>query len=66
MGQTDDGRFVMVLANDRRDFTLLETFAAVVVESECGGDDKPYEVTPISPCGPGKPGAAFTGIPTLH
>jgi hypothetical protein len=58
VGQTDDGRFVMVLANDRRDFTLLETFAAVEVESECGGDDKPYEVW--------KAGRAFTGIPTLH
>ena len=48
----------MVLAIDRRHFTLLETFAAVEVESECGGDDKPYEVW--------EAGRAFTGIPTLH
>jgi hypothetical protein len=50
VGGDDAGRMVIVLAIEPRDFETLLTFGAVEVESECGGDDEPYECTPMSPC----------------
>ena len=66
VGRDDAGRMVIVLAIERHDFEKLLTFGAVDVESECGGDDEPYECPPMSPCWAWEAGRAFTGIPTLH
>ena len=44
VGRDAAGRMVIVLAIEPRDFEQLLTFGAVEVESECGGDDEPYEV----------------------
>ena len=66
VGRDDAGRMVIVLAIEPRDFEKLLTFGAVAVESEDGGDDEQYEVTPMSPCWAWEAARAFTGIPTLH
>ena len=66
VGRDDAGRMVIVLAIEPRDFEKLLTFGAVAVESEGGGDDEQYEVTPMSPCWAWEAARAFTGGPTLH
>ena len=63
VGRADDGRFVMVLAIDPRDFNQLLTFGAVEVESECGGDDEPFDCPPVSPCWFEEAAARFVGLP---
>ena len=67
VGRDDAGRMVIVLAIEPRDFQKLLTFGAVEIESECGGDDEPYEVTPVSPCWLSEAGRvmALAGMP-LH
>ena len=67
VGRDDAGRMVIVLAIEPRDFDKLLTFGAVEVESECGGDDEPYECTPMPPCWFREAGRVMglTGIP-LH
>jgi hypothetical protein len=65
VGQDAAGRIVIQVAVDRRDFELLMRFGAVEVESECGGDDEPYECTPMSPCWFWEAMPAFAGVP-LH
>ena len=50
IGRADDGRVVMLLAIEPRDFRQLETFGSVAVESENGGDDEPYECLPDPVC----------------
>jgi hypothetical protein len=66
IGRDAAGRFVIQVAVDRRDFELLMSFGAVDVESECGGDEEPYECMPMSPCWYWEAGREFTGIPTFH
>lgn len=60
VGKDDAGGVVIQFAVDRRDFEALMAFGAV--ESEDGGDDEPYEVTPMSPCWAWEAGRVFTGI----
>ena len=66
VGRDDAGRMVIVLAIERHDFEKLLTFGAVDVESECGGDDEPYECAPMSACWFQETGRTFIGIPALH
>jgi hypothetical protein len=63
VGRDDAGRMVVVLAIEPRDFDRLMAFGANAVESEDGGDDEPYEVTPMSPCWAWEADRVFTGIP---
>jgi hypothetical protein len=65
VGRDAAGRVVIQVAVDQRDFELL--MSAVEVESECGGDNEPYECTPMSPCWFWEAGRVMglTGLP-LH
>jgi hypothetical protein len=64
VGHDDAGRVVMVLAIEPRDFDRLMAFGADDVEAEEGGDDEPYQCSPMSPCWFWDGGATFFGRPT--
>ena len=64
VGQDDAGRMVIQLAVEPRDFDHLMAFGADAVEAEDGGDDEPYQCSPMSPCWFWDRGATFFGRPT--
>jgi hypothetical protein len=50
VGRDDAGRMVIQLAVEPRDFDRLMAFGADAVEAEDGGDDEPYQCSPMSAC----------------
>jgi hypothetical protein len=64
VGRDTAGRMVIQLAVQPRDFDRLMAFGADTVEAEDGGDDEPYQCSPMSPCWFWDCGATFVGRPT--
>jgi hypothetical protein len=63
VGQDDAGRMVIQLAVEPLDFDRLMAFGADAVEAEDGGDDEPYQCSPMSPCWFWEGGPRFLGLP---
>ena len=64
VGRDTAGRMVIQLAVEPRDFDRLMAFGADAVEAEDGGDEEPYQCSPMSACWFWDGGATFFGRPT--
>ena len=64
VGRDTAGWMVIQLAVEPRDFDRLMAFGADAVEAEDGGDEEPYQCSPMSACWFWDGGATFFGRPT--